>query len=239
MSEVAPSARMREQLRALFHGLDTDVESGSQVLSELVRRATALAVQEALEAEPRDFVGREWYERGERRGYRSGNTPGHLDIGEGRVMVERPQVRDAEQPFRPILYDYLRGHSEVVERLAVEMYARGLSTRDIEAAFTDADGTCLLSRTAVSEVTEVLWEEYEAFQQRDLSQIPVLAVFLDGLYEPLHRYGIQREAILVAWAITLTGEKVLLSLALGVREKTDSWREFLRDLVARGLPSPW
>ncbi|MGH8543126.1 MAG: IS256 family transposase, partial [Gammaproteobacteria bacterium] len=90
----------------------------------------------------------------------------------------------------------------------------------------------------VSEVTEVLWEEYEAFQQRDLSAIPVLAVFLDGLYEPLRRYGIQREAILVAWAITLTGEKVLVSLTLGVREKTDSWREFLRDLVARGLPEP-
>ncbi|MGH2657409.1 MAG: hypothetical protein ACRDIZ_12050 [Actinomycetota bacterium] len=52
-----------------------------------MRRATALAVQEALEAEQRDFVGREWYERGERRGYRSGYTPGHLDTGEGRVIT--------------------------------------------------------------------------------------------------------------------------------------------------------
>ncbi len=82
------------------------------------------------------------------------------------------------------------------------MYARGLSTRDIEAAFTDERGVCLLSRTGVSEVTEALWEEYEAFQKRDLEDIPVLYVFLDGLYEPLRLHGIGQEAVLCAWAIT-------------------------------------
>jgi transposase-like protein len=46
-----------------------------------------------------------------------------------------------------------------LEALAVEMYARGLSTRDVEAVFLDADGRSLLSRTAVSEVTERLWVE--------------------------------------------------------------------------------
>ena len=43
-----------------------------------------------------------------------------------------------------------------------------LSTRDIEATFRGEDGRSLLSRTAVSEVTEQLWEEYEAFAMRDL-----------------------------------------------------------------------
>jgi hypothetical protein len=46
-----------------------------------------------------------------------------------------------------------------LEALAVEMYARGLSTRDIEALFADEDGRSLLSRTAVSEVTERLWAQ--------------------------------------------------------------------------------
>jgi transposase-like protein len=53
---------------------------------------------------------------------------------------------------------FLEDHSEVLQRLATEMYARGLSTRDIEAAFTDATGRCLLSRSAVSERNDVLWE---------------------------------------------------------------------------------
>jgi transposase-like protein len=92
----------------------------------------------------------------------------------------------------------LRGHSDVVTRLATEMYVRGCSTRDVEAAFTDADGTCLLSRTAVSEVTETVWEEYATFQRRDLSAVPVRYVFLDGVYEPLRVHGVTREALLVA-----------------------------------------
>ncbi|MGH7428093.1 MAG: transposase, partial [Candidatus Methylomirabilaceae bacterium] len=41
------------------------------------------------------------------------------------------------------------------------------------------------------------------------------SLFLDGVYEPLRLHGVQREAVLVAWAITLDGHKVLLSLALG------------------------
>ena len=126
----------------------------------------------------------------------------------------------------------------MLEQLATEMYARGLSTRDIEAAFTDERGVCLLSRTGASEVTEALWEEYEAFQQRDLGDIAVLYVFLDGLYEPLRLHGIRQEAVLCAWAITTEGDKVLLSLALGNRESFDAWLSFLRDLVSRGLPVP-
>ena len=104
--------------------------------------------------------------------------------------MDLPQVGDAHKPFRSKLFDVLKGDSRMLEYLATEMYARGLSTRDIEAAFTDGNGECLLSRTGVSEATEALWEEYEAFQQRDLSDTPVLYMFLDGLYEPLRMHGI-------------------------------------------------
>jgi Transposase, Mutator family len=73
-----------------------------------------------------------------------------------------------------------RGRTEELEILAVEMYARGLSTRDIEAVFADTDGRSLLSRSAVSEVTERLWAEYEAFASRDLTEFEVTYLFVDG-----------------------------------------------------------
>src|SRR5262249_51615154 len=57
----------------------------------------------------------------------------------------------------------VRGRSEELEALAVEMYARGLSTRDIEALFADERGQSLLSRTAVSEITQRLRMQYEGF----------------------------------------------------------------------------
>ena len=237
MSKIPPSARLREEIAAFLEQAEAS-ESGASALSRLVQLATARLVQEALEQEQTDFIGRERYARLPGRGKRNGYVPGRLDTAEGRVPVQVPQVREAEGPYRSALYDFLRGHSEVVERLAIEMYARGLSTRDVEAAFTDERGTCLLSKSAVSELTDALWTEYEAFQQRSLGEVPVLALFLDGVYEPLRRDGVQREAVLVAWAITLEGRKVLLSLALGNRESHEAWREFLRDLVARGLPTP-
>jgi len=237
MRKVQPSDRLRKEIQAFFQDTGAAAD-GAEALSELVRLASTLMVQEGLEAEQADFVGRERYQRGERNGYRSGYKPGKLDTAEGRLSLDLPQVRDAHEPFHSQLFELLKGDSQMLEYLATEMYARGLSTRDIEAAFTDENGVCLLSRTGVSEVTEALWEQYEAFQQRDLSAIPVLYLFLDGLYEPLRMHGIQREAVLCAWAITTEGEKVLLSLALGNKESYDAWLSFLRDLVSRGLPVP-
>ncbi|MBI4540072.1 MAG: transposase [Gemmatimonadetes bacterium] len=58
---------------------------------------------------------------------------------------------------------------------------------------------------------------------------------MDGLYEPLRTHGIQKDGLLVAWAVTIEGEKVLLSLRLGGKESHEAWLEFLRDLVARDL----
>jgi transposase-like protein len=227
---------VREEIAAFLESMDG--ADGGAALTRLAQLATRQLVQEGLEQEQADFIGRERYERGTRRGHRNGYVPGHVDTAEGRVPVAVPQVRGTEAPYRSALYDFLRGHSDVVERLAIEMYARGLSTRDVEAAFTDERGVCLLSRTAVSEVTEALWAQYEAFQQRSLADVPLLGLFLDGLYEPLRRHGVEREAVLVAWGITLDGRKLLLSVALGNRESHEAWRSFLRDLVERGLPVP-
>ena len=195
-------------------------------------------MQEALEAEQTNFIGRGHYDRGEGQGHRLVYVDGHLDTAEGRVSVQRRQIRDPGQPYRSRLYEVLRGDSEMVEQLAVEMFARALSTCDVDDALTDENGVCLPSKSGVSEVTEALWAEYEAFRARDLSTIPVLYVLLDGLYEPLRTHGIEREAVLCAWAITLEVKKVLLSLSLGNKESYEAWLGFLRDLVSRGLPPP-
>ena len=92
----------------------------------------------------------------------------------------------------------MSGKSEELERLAIEMYARGLSLRDIEAAFTDARGRCVLSRTAASTVAERLWSDYQEFATRSLSELRIVYLFVDGVAERLH-LGQPREAVLAAW----------------------------------------
>jgi transposase-like protein len=132
---------------------------------------------------------------------------------------------------------FLRGNSDVLEKLAVEMYARGLSVRDIEDALRDATGDPLLSRSAVSELSESLWEDYEAFCQRDLSSFEVEYLFIDAVYEGLRQWGCS-QGILCAWGICTDGSKVLLHLALGSRESYQNCLDFIRDMVRRGLQAP-
>jgi len=96
----------------------------------------------------------------------------------------------------------------------------------------------LISRSAVSEVTETLWEEYLAFSKRDLSGFEVAYIFLDAVYEPMRMFKGPKEGILCAWAILVTGEKVLLHMDLGNKESYSCWLDFLRNMVGRGLKTP-
>jgi putative transposase len=132
---------------------------------------------------------------------------------------------------------FLEGNSDVLERLVTEMYARGLSTRDVEDAFRDATGELLISKSAVSEITDRLWEDYEAFCARDLAEIEVEYLFLDAIFESLRRQG-AKEALLVAWGIAADGRKHLLHLAVGNKESERCWTDFLRNMVDRGLRMP-
>jgi transposase-like protein len=196
-------------------------------------------VEEALEAEVAEAVGRGYYANGAEpgAGYRNGYRRGRLRTAEGPIEYGVPQVADRAEPFVSRVRARLAGRTAELERLAVEMFARGLSTRDIEAAFQDESGASLLSPTAVSQVTERLWQEYEAFAGRDLSEFAVAYFFADGVAERLHA-GLPREAVLCAWGITEDGQTVLLHLAPGTKEDTASCTAFIQDLKRRGLADP-
>jgi len=235
MERIPASARTREKLKRLMDGVDKSSDSGSA----LMRLAAQLIIEEGLEGETRDALGRDYYARGAAAGagYRNGYRRGRLKTAEGAIEYGAPQIADRAEPFRAKLRKVLGPRSGQLERLAVEMYARGLSTRDIEALFADEAGRSLLSRSAVSEVTERLWAEYQAFAGRDLAEFEVLYLFVDGIAERLH-LGQPREAVLAAWGIVADGSKVLLHLAPGTKEDTASCRAFFHDMRRRGLSDP-
>ena len=235
MGRIPASERTRENLKALMTGR-SEIADGR---SELVRLAARLIIEEALEGEARDALGCDSYARGAApgAGYRNGYRTGRVKSAEGAIEYSAPQIADRSEPFRSRLREIVGGRTEALEALAVEMYARGLSTCDIEALFTDEAGKPLLSRTAVSEITERLWAEYEAFASRDLSEFEVVYLFVDGIAERLH-LGQPREAVLAAWGILADGKKALLHLAPGTKEDTGSCKEFFQDLRRRGLPDP-
>jgi putative transposase len=237
MRRVAPSVVAREQLQRL---LDGGVDHEQNIVSALVETVTRLVVQELLEGEQGDFLGGRgrYQRRGEEQlGSRNGYERGRLRTAEGFVDVAVPQVRGAGEPFRSSLMSFLDGNSEVLESLVNEMYARGLSTRDVEDAFRDATGELLISRSKVSEITDRLWEDYQAFIARDLSELEVEYLFVDAVFEALRRHG-AKEALLVAWCIDSEGRKHLLHLAVGNKEAEACWTEFFRSMLGRGLRMP-
>ncbi len=76
-------------------------------------------------------------------------SPGVCAPPRVRLRCRSPQTRGAGEPFRSALMGFLEGNSDVLDRLVTEMYARGMSTGDVEDAFRDATGELLISKSAV------------------------------------------------------------------------------------------
>ncbi len=245
---------LEDRLAQMGRELRQELSDGKELSGSFFCRMGKLFVEELLDAEVTDALGRG---KGQRReagepgqgggtGYRNGSKPRSLRTGEGRIELDVPQVRDysrdgAEQPYRSAIWQGLGSRSVSLEKLATEMYARGCSTRDIEdllKEISDDGQTMLLSKSAVSQVTEALWAEYEAFAKRDLSGFDVVYLFADAVYESLKQQANCRQAVLVTWGILRDGSKVLLHMSLGNKESGDSWLEHFRSLVSRGMPTP-
>lgn len=235
-TNLPPSDRMSKRL---FELLDGEAET-EDLLSELMRRGTERLLQQALEEEVTEFLGRERYERSDGKspaGYRNGYRDRTIKTAEGRLKVRRPRVRETDESFESRLLARIEGLEERIQELALEMYVRGLSTRDIEATLVDQDGEPLLSRSSVSRLTNQLHEEYEAFAARDLSELDVVYLFVDGVYEAVRSYT-RNQAILCAWAICSDGTKQMLHLTCAGSETKDAWSAFFEEMTGRGLRQP-
>lgn len=237
MKKVAASEMKRQGLHdLLMSGLGSD--DGRRCLSEFIRLSVEKTLQELLEGEQEERLGRARYERGGESGvYRNGYEPGRLKTAEGVMEVQKPQIRGLDGPYRSEIWARLNDLSGRLSRLVVEMYALGMSVRDVDQALEAALGGFVLSKSSVSEITDELTAEYEAFRRRDLSGFDVAYLFLDAVYEPLRRYG-SRTGVMCCWAYLIDGRKVLVDLSTANSESYDVCMDFLRGMVKRGLRTP-
>ena len=159
--------RTRESLSDLIE----DGLSSADGRAELVKLATRLIVEEALEAESHDAHDRDYYEHGESpgQGWRNGVRTGRLKTAEGLVDYAVPQIAGRDQGIR----ESLKGHTQALEDLRVEHLSQDLSVRDSKCAFRDQSGRLSLSRMAVSEIGERLWADYQEFAGRGLMEFNI------------------------------------------------------------------
>jgi transposase-like protein len=232
---IAPSARIEEAIEEVLLGALDDPDR----LTELGRLGAQLVLQRAVEEEVKAFLGRARYERTpDARGSRNGHRPKRIQTAEGELVIAMPQVRDTLTGFVSSVIPDVRGvvRTRPLEALVIGAYVRGLSDRDIESLAREA-GLGQLSRSTVSTVCRELRDRYRAFRARSLAEVRLLALFCDAIYLPVRPEG-PKEGVLVAWGFTLAGERILLDVCLGQRERLEDWLDLGRGLVARGLPDP-
>ncbi|MBA3264736.1 MAG: transposase [Thermoleophilaceae bacterium] len=242
---VPPSAEIEEQIdRLLAVGVG---ENPRESLSELAKLGARLIIQRAVEDEFDARLGRARYERrpdyqrGLRNygsGLRNGFRPRRVQTAEGELEVGIPQVREAAEPFVSKLFS--RGtkllRTEPLKAMVVGAFVRGLSMRDVES-LCDQAGLGKLSKSTASRICSELRERFEQFKRRDLYEVRLAALFLDAVFLCVRPNG-PKEGVLVAWGFTEQGERVLLSVMLGMRESHEDWLALGRDLIARGLGAP-
>jgi putative transposase len=154
------------------------------------------------------------------------------------VVLERPKLRGTTQPFTSRLLGKGVSRTNALEALVISGFVRGLSVRDVEAALGEALGPeAALSKSTVSRVCQAICDGFDAWKRRDLSEIELEYLFLDGSHFRMHP-GAPAEPVLAAWGITSQGTPVLVGLAPGASEGHDPWAGFLSELVDRGLRSP-
>ena len=215
-------------------------------LTELLRSGARQLLAQALEAERADLLAQyadQQDEHGRALVVGNGHHPEReIQTGLGPVPVQVPKVRSRQGPpvtlHSALVPPYVR-KTATLEAAIPWLYLKGISTGEMQTALEalvgpEAKG---LSASTVARLKQTWREEYHTWRQQRLDEENWVYIWVDGIYSGL-RADHQRLCALVVIGVTSTGEKQLLAIDDGVRESTQSWREVLLQLKARGLPAP-
>ncbi len=154
------------------------------------------------------------------------------------VELRRPKLRGAKAPLLDQLFGSGVARTNALEALAISCWVRGLSDRDVEAMLAETFGEeAAVSKSKASRICARLKTEFDTWRRRDLSNVKLDYLILDGSFFKMHPKA-GAEPVLAAWGIDTDGKPVFLGICAGASESADAWRAFLDDMVGRGLRPP-
>jgi transposase-like protein len=208
-------------------------------LSELTKIGARMMLQVALEEEITAHLERDYYERTpSARGSRNGSKPRTVKIGSGDIEIRMPQVRNAGGPFHSHILAPRVTQMDEIQEIIPLLYMNGLSTRKVKKAVGKLIGRRGLSHQNVMRISGRIVEEFNVWKKRDLSELQVVYLILDGIRLGVRAETREKEAVLVAWAFLEDGSRELVGVSLGNRESYNAWKGFLEDLLRRGMSEP-
>lgn len=202
-------------------------------LKELVKNSVEETLNAMLDAEADKLVNAERYARDEQRqGYRSGHYDRKFTTTSGEVNLRVPKLRGLT--FETSIIERYRRRETSVEEALIEMYLAGVSVRRVEDISEALWGT-KVSPGTISNLNKKAYENIEKWRNRPLTgKYPYL--FVDGIY--LQRcWGGEYEncSVLVAIGVNSEGYREILGACEGLKEDSESWKNFFVWLKSRGL----
>ena len=221
-------------------------EETEDLLTAILRSGARRLLAQAVEAEAEAFLATMKAMRlpdGRERVVRHGLGPERLmQTGIGPVPVRRVKLRDRGASegerirFTSAILPRWARRTPSLDALLPVLYLRGVSMGDFQEALAALLGKEApnLSPAAIARLRDTWQADYARWQRRDLAARHYVYLWADGIYLQA-RMEPQAECMLVLIGATPEGKKELVGFQAGMRESTQSWRELLVDLKARGL----
>lgn len=226
--EIARRAKIRELLQ------ESNISSMADI-QELFKETIAEFMENGLDAELEEELGysRYDYKNKDTDNSRNGHSSKTLKTSFGEVDIDVPRDRKGE--FDPvILKKNQTSISQDVEEKILSMYAKGMTTSDIETHIRDIYGL-QISDTTISRITDKILPIAKEWQQRPLDPIYAV-VFLDAIHYHVRSEGqIVKKAVYIAIGINLDGKKDVLGMWVGENESAKYWASVLNGLRNRGV----
>lgn len=220
----------KEILRILQENYELNT---AQDLSSALKNMFKDALQEMMNAEFDSSMGYSKYDKtSEKTNYRNGSTKKNLKSEFGEFEFETPRDRNGE--FEPkIVPKNVRDVSGIEDKI-ISLYARGLTTREINEQIQDLYGI-EISATMVSNITDKIIPEIKEWQDRPLDNVYPI-VFIDAVHFSVREENrVVKKAAYIVLGINKEGYKEILGIWIGENESSKFWIGVLNELKDRGV----
>ena len=226
--EIARKAKVRELMQ------EWDINDMSDI-NALFKEFVGDILENGLEAELDDELGYSKYDyrNKDTDNSRNGHSTKTMKTSFGEVDIDVPRDRKGE--FEPQLVKKQQTSlSGDIEEKILSMYAKGMTTRDIDAHIREIYGL-EVSDSTVSRITDKILPVVKEWQQRPLEEIYAV-VFLDAIHYHVRSEGqIVKKAVYIAIGINMSGIKEVLGMWVGENESAKYWLSILNGLRNRGV----
>lgn len=220
----------KEILRILQENYELNT---AQDLSSALKSMFKDALQEMMNAEFDNSMGYSKYDKTTNKtNYRNGSTKKNLKSEFGEFEFETPRDRNGE--FNPkIVPKNIRDVSGIEDKI-ISLYARGLTTREINEQIQDLYGI-EISATMVSNITDKIIPEIKEWQERPLDSVYPI-IFIDAVHFSVREENrVVKKAAYIVLGVNKEGYKEILGIWIGENESSKFWLGVLNELKQRGV----